>query len=214
MLPETLTSPSALRIRFAKRGALRYISHLDLLRTMQAGLLRARVPVWYTEGFNPHPKMVFALPLSLGAESECEFLDIKVTRPVDPDAACKTLDAAFAPGLDILEVYAPETKFTEIGWSRYVVTAPAPLDLSPLDKPGLVVTKRTKSGEKEVDIRPMIRDFAVVSGDAGAPFALTLTLRAHGNDFLNPALVADTLGAKDYGIVRTAVLREDGSEFR
>ena len=213
MLPETLT-PAPLRIRFAKRGALKFISHLDLLRTMQAGLLRARIPVWYTEGFNPHPKMVFALPLSLGAESECELLDIRVTRSVDPAAARDALRAAFAPGLDILEVYAPDTKFTAIGWSRYVVTTPAPIDTSPLEAPALVVTKKSKSGEKEVDIRPMIRDFAVENSADGAPFRLILTLRAHGNDFLNPALVADTLGAADYTVTRTAVLDEDGKDFR
>jgi radical SAM-linked protein len=67
------------RVKFKKVGNLQYISHLDLVRTMHKVIVRARLPLWYTEGFNPKPKMIFAAPLSIGTESVCEFVDIRLT---------------------------------------------------------------------------------------------------------------------------------------
>ena len=67
-----------IRLEFYKKGRMKYISHLDLIRTMTGALGRSEIPVYYSEGFNPHPKMVFALPLSVGCESICEYLDIKL----------------------------------------------------------------------------------------------------------------------------------------
>ena len=58
------------RVWFHKTGPIRYISHLDLMRTMTRAIRRSRIPLWYTEGFNPHPYMTFALPLSLGMQRE------------------------------------------------------------------------------------------------------------------------------------------------
>ena len=66
------------RIWFAKEGKVKYISHLDVMRCMSRAVRRARLPLWYTEGFNPHPQLVFALPLSVGMASECELLDFKL----------------------------------------------------------------------------------------------------------------------------------------
>lgn len=202
---------ATLRVKFSKTGMLRFISHLDLLRTMQSALVRARVPVWYTEGFNPHPKLVFALPLSLGAESVCELLDIKITRRVGIDQTFAALEKAFPPDLRPLEVYYAEEKFPAICWARYELTPEegASPDLSILDKPEIIVMKRTKSGEKETDIKPKIRDWSL--SDSGK---LTLTLRAAVNDFLSPELVARTLGVDSARILRTEVLHEDGTTFR
>ncbi|MBR6681766.1 MAG: TIGR03936 family radical SAM-associated protein, partial [Clostridia bacterium] len=69
-----------IRVKFEKTGKLQYISHLDLLRTMQTALRRAKVKMIYSEGFNPHMKITFALPLSIGTESLCEYMDIR-TQP-------------------------------------------------------------------------------------------------------------------------------------
>ena len=70
-----------LRVRFHKTGRAQYISHLDLGRTMRTAINRAEIPVKYSEGFNPHPKMSFALTLSVGTESVCEFMELKLTEP-------------------------------------------------------------------------------------------------------------------------------------
>ena len=66
------------RLRFSKTGRLKYISHLDINRAMSRALKRAGIPLWYTEGFNPHPYMSFSLPLSLGVESLCESVDLRI----------------------------------------------------------------------------------------------------------------------------------------
>ena len=76
LLPE----PRPIRVKFRKVGDLQYISHLDLQRTFSRVLVRAGLPLWYTQGFNPHIKMVFGLPLPVGCESECEFLDLRLAR--------------------------------------------------------------------------------------------------------------------------------------
>ena len=82
-----------IRFKFKKVGNLQYISHLDLVRTMNKIIVRANLPLWYTEGFNPKPKMVFAAPLSIGCESFCEFLDLRLTERIDPEVAKERLNA-------------------------------------------------------------------------------------------------------------------------
>ena len=82
-----------LRFKFIKRGSLQYISHLDLVRTMHKVIVRAKLPLWYTEGFNPKPKMIFAAPLSIGTESECEFMDLRMNEYIDPSEAMARINA-------------------------------------------------------------------------------------------------------------------------
>ena len=105
------------RIRFTKVGSLQFISHLDLNRTMKTVMIRAGVPIKYSEGFNPHPKMVFALPLSVGAESICELLDFKLDRPMSEEELTDRLNAALPPDMRVLETYAPSAKFTDIRYA-------------------------------------------------------------------------------------------------
>ena len=90
-----MVQQKTLRVRFEKTGKLQYISHLDLLRTMQSALRRAKVDMVYSEGFNPHMKINFALPLSIGIESVCEFMDIKT----EGRAACADVKDALAGNL-------------------------------------------------------------------------------------------------------------------
>ena len=80
-----MVQQKTLRVKFEKTGKLQYISHLDLLRTMQTALRRAKVNMIYTEGFNPHMRIAFALPLSIGIESVCEYMDIRTEESVDPN---------------------------------------------------------------------------------------------------------------------------------
>ena len=81
-----------IRFRFKKMGSLQYVSHLDLVRTMHKIVVRSRLPLKYTEGFNPKPKMVFAAPLSIGTESLCEFLDLRLSERVDESVALEALN--------------------------------------------------------------------------------------------------------------------------
>lgn len=93
-----------LRVRYAKRGRLRFTSHRDFQRAVERALRRAAVPVAYSAGFTPHPKISFAGASPTGAASEAEYLEIALTRRHDPEVLRRQLDAALPPGLDVLEI--------------------------------------------------------------------------------------------------------------
>lgn len=93
-----------LRIRYAKRGRLRFSSHRDFQRALERALRRANVPVAFSQGFSPHPRISYANSAATGAASEAEYVEIAVTRACDPDAVRRALDDALPPGLDVVEV--------------------------------------------------------------------------------------------------------------
>jgi radical SAM-linked protein len=93
-----------LRIRFARRGRLRFTSHRDFQRAFERALRRAAVPIAYSQGFSPHPRVSYAGAAPTGAASEAEYLEIAVTVRSDPVTVAGALDAALPPGLDVLDV--------------------------------------------------------------------------------------------------------------
>jgi radical SAM-linked protein len=93
-----------LRIRYAKRGRLRFTSHRDFARAFERALRRAAVPMGYSAGFSPHPKISYVGAAPTGVASEAEYLEIGLAEPRDPEAVRQALDAALPPGLDVLEV--------------------------------------------------------------------------------------------------------------
>ena len=116
-----LSQPQKVRVQFSKTGSLKFISHLDLNRTVKSAFLRSKLPIWYTQGFNPHPKTVFSVPLSVGTASLCEFMDFRITDEVSGKVICDTLNSVFPEGLRAIEAYEPKTKFCEIGWADYEI---------------------------------------------------------------------------------------------
>ena len=169
------STPLNLRVRFSKTGRLAYISHLDLVRTMNKIIVRAKLPLWYTEGFNPKPKMVFAVPLSIGTESNVEFMDVRLTEKQDPDALLSSLNANSTAELVFLDAYYPETKLTLMKWMSYEIKIKTGGNLSELAslcerllsaKP-VEIIKKSKSGEeKTVDASDLIKSVsAVADGD-------------------------------------------------
>ena len=111
-----------LRFKFRKGGNLQYVSHLDLVRTMHKVIVRAKLPLWYTEGFNPKPKMIFAAPLSIGTESMCEYMDLRMNEYIDPKEAMDRINANMTHEMQITEAYYPESKFTDLKWMSYCIT--------------------------------------------------------------------------------------------
>jgi radical SAM-linked protein len=93
-----------LRVRYAKRGPLRFTSHRDFARAFERAVRRAGLPVAYSQGFTPHPKISYASAAPTGTASEAEYLEIALHTEVDPDRARAALDAALSPGLDVLDV--------------------------------------------------------------------------------------------------------------
>ncbi len=193
--------PKIVRVRFRKVGNLQFISHLDLQRTLQRILVRADIPLWYTKGFNPHMKIVFATPLSIGTESICEMVDIRLKEDILPEELAKKLNEQVTDELRILDAYIPTTKFSDIIWSQYEIKMHAP-DLSnesvqvlkdSLSKEELSVTKKTKTGEKTINIIPLVRDFSAQFDQTKDELCIRALLRADGENYLNPELFISAL---------------------
>jgi radical SAM-linked protein len=103
--PEQQAPPvQRLRIRYAKRGRLRFTSHRDFSRAFERALVRARIPMAYSSGFNPHPRISYAGAAPTGAASEAEYLEIGLAQVVDPADIAAVLDEALPDGLDVVEV--------------------------------------------------------------------------------------------------------------
>ena len=147
------------RIIFTKTGKLKYISHLDLCRTFRSAFKRAGIPIWYSQGFNPHPKMVFATTVSVGSESLCELLDIKITRPMEESEFISRLQGALTDDIKILRAYKGERKFTELRYAEYEITLEDGVGedelAAALSKP-MIITRRTKSGERQDDVSKLV----------------------------------------------------------
>ena len=114
-----LEEPKYIRFKFRKVGNLQFISHLDLQKAMAKVLVRAKAPLWYSKGFNPHAKLIFALPLSVGAQSECEYLDVRVERAIPPFELMEHINAELTEELSFLDAYYAETKLEDIYWAEY-----------------------------------------------------------------------------------------------
>ncbi len=221
-----------LRIKFKKVGKLQYISHLDLVRTMHKIIVRAKLPIWYTEGFNPKPKMVFAAPLSIGTESYSEFMDIRLVDRVDPDEAVRILNDNLTDEMQVIEAYYPESKFTDMRWLSYTIiikTNGADESLAArcneiLSAEKIEVLKNTKSGEQTVDIKPLIRSASAVLD--GEYIRISALLSSDPSTFLNPEYVIKALreGAgilsdpdltkECYSITRESAYFDDMRAFR
>jgi len=156
-----------LRLRFSKVGRVKYISHLDLMRTIHRALLRAGVVLKYSEGFNPHPYISAALPLSVGYESICELMDVGISDEMSTDGLPAIITAELPEGLEILEAYTPLRKFNEIAWVEisgvfYYDTSIPPDAVRRLSERfsegSIVVSKKTKRGLSDVDIAAFIHD--------------------------------------------------------
>jgi radical SAM-linked protein len=156
-----------IRIRYAKRGRLRFTSHRDFARAFERALRRAEVPMAYSAGFTPHPKISYVGASPTGAASEAEYLEIGLARAVDPEQLRRELDEALPPGLDIVEavVAGPGSLADRMAAAAWRIELPgvtvaeaqaAVEAFLAADEVG--VERMTKSGRKTVDTRrPTLR---------------------------------------------------------
>lgn len=224
-----LDEPKVVRIKFCKTGNLQFISHLDLQRTFHRILVRAGIPMWYTKGFNPHAKLVFGAPLSVGCESICEMADLRIERKITFEEIKNQLNAQLTDEMYVLDVYKPESKFADIAYADYTITISTSKaneslkdSISSLFSFPVIMIKRTKSGEKEVDITKFIKklDINVSEGK----IVINTILSTGSTENLNPEYLInamrDSLGILDksdlsesYTIMRNRFLLEDMSLF-
>lgn len=188
-----------LRAVFEKTGRAKYISHLDLNRCMLRVFRRSKLPVWYTEGFNPHPYYSFALALSLGFESSCEIMDFNITDDNMPLYEIKDrLNEVMPEGMRIVSVAEQVKKITAITKAEYrfsLVSDDAESLYSAVQKlmnqSEILIDKKTKKGIKTVDIKP---DMEIISCElTGGSVDMVMRLPAGTQTNYNPALFIESL---------------------
>lgn len=215
-----------IRVLFEKKGRAKYIGHLDVSRLMQRALKRAGLPIWYTEGYNPHMYVAFALPLPLGYESECEFMDTRLTEEMPLDAVKGALNAVLPEGIRVTQIAESVYKPSDIQWAEYALSL-YPEEGSPqslledwrrfLATPSIQVVKKTKKGPKAMDIRPDIHPLAEQAGSEC--LQVRLQLPAGLNKNISPNLVLDSFFASIKGeppfvrVTRTRLLCDGEKEF-
>ena len=220
-----------IRVKFSKKGNLMYISHLDLAKTMQRIMVRADIDIWYSEGFNPQPKIVFAVPLPVGVESDCELLDIRINSPMELGELTNRISKNFPDEMKVIDVYVPEAKFKNIAYIDYTICINSPKiipktasDIENLFKTECNVTKITKSGnEKAVNLCEFIKSIKVEykNGDV----TINTILCADSEKYLNPELLIEAIKKnldiltsnttnEYYSILRNKMLNADLTEFK
>ena len=188
-----------LRLRFEKTGRAVWISHLDLMHTMQRAFSRAGYALKYSEGFNPHPQISIALPLSVGAASFCEIMDFRLKTDADLRELPARLTAVMPEGIRVTDCYeqvskAALLKYLEIeGCFEYDTRDPVEMAKALTDffaQESIVITKKTKRGMGESDIRSAIREISFTEGEREVRLHAVISAQ---EPTLNPALLPDAL---------------------
>lgn len=192
------------RIWFEKDGPARFISHLDLVRCMTRGVHRSRIPIWYTEGFNPHPFLTFPLPLSLGVRGRREAMDVKLLEDMPEQEIIHRMNPCLPEGIRLLSVTEPVMKPARICYALYELKLNADgYALSQVEEtvkqvfslPEIMVPKKTKSGIKEVDVKENLCRYEFLPREDCA--CLRVTLPAGSANNINCQLLLDAV--KQYG---------------
>ena len=200
-----------LYLRFAKRGYIRYTSHLDLLRLFKRAFKRTGVPLAYSQGYNPHPKMSFAQPLSLGYTAEQEFLEFYTYEDMPAEEILARMAPAMPEGLELSECrildMAPKSMAAVVTGAEYSAALPASAGVTQdalsaligdyLAQPEIVAMKKMKKTKRlePVDIKPMIRSMRAIPGVWAPEIAMELDSGSASN--LSPELVLQTFLEKE-----------------
>lgn len=204
------------RIFFAKTGRAIYISHLDLYRVFQRAVKRCKLPVWETQGFNPHIYITFALPLALGTEGICESLDTKLTEDISFEEICERLNSALPRDIRVLSASEPVYKNTDIEKSEYEIRISTDWDklCGFFSQEKIMTEKKTKKGISEIDLKPMIEIVEMKDG------FIRMRLPSGTQTNINANLVFEAFEKQfdmeidTLNIKRTAVYCQNGEIFR
>ncbi len=202
MIPERR---QRLRTTFAKGEEIKYISHLDLMRLWERALRRAGVPLAYSKGFNPRPRISLAAPLPLGFTGRAELMDVLLTRPTSPLDFARRVRAALPPGLDIVsaeEVYIKLPALqTQVRWSEYRAAVASDEGLEEMEgrverilaAETLPHLKKRKGRRQEYNLRPLIEALWIEGGGEGL-YILGMRLRTEAQATGRPDEVLKALG--------------------
>lgn len=218
-----------IRIKFAKRGNMKFIGHLDIMRYFQKAIRRAGIDIAYSEGFSPHQKMSFAAPLGVGLTSEGEYMDIEVHSAVSGLEMTRALNAVMVEGMEVLSCRAlPEgagNAMSLVAAADYSVcfregcepeqpTAFLEDFLAFTGQPEIMVTKKTKKGERTLDLKPLIYAASLEGKN------ILLTLSTGSADNIKPELLLEAfcqscgqqLPEFAFQVTRLEVYADAGSE--
>jgi radical SAM-linked protein len=201
-------------------------------------VVRAGIKIAHSEGFNPHPKIVFASALSLGVESFCEFADIKIideniaNMPVSESEICKKLKSVFPSGINILEVYETENafkNFKNIDKTRFYIYVKPPAESGESDFTNFI-DELDKFFESDVfverkpgviiNVKDYISEMTISSGKVEGYIFIDVVLKTSQETFLNPENIVKAVNAKykdkieDYFIQKTAVYEDDNGYYK
>ena len=199
--PEQQAPPvQRLRIRYAKRGRLRFTSHRDFSRAFERAVFRARIPMAYSSGFNPHPRISYAGAAPTGSASEAEYLEIALAEIQDPAAVQRLLEEALPDGLDVVEVVesAGGALADLLEASHWLIDVDAAPDAAAaavgtfLAADSVTVERMTKKGLREFDCRAAVVSLTAAPRPGGS--RLDLVLR-HGVPSVRPDDVLTGLGS-------------------
>jgi radical SAM-linked protein len=190
-----------IRITFAKQGALRYTGHLDLHKLWERTARRAELPLAYSQGFHPQPKMNIAAALPLGFSSRCEVMDMRLQDEIPLEGLCEKLQNTLPTGIRVLNVERVDDREpalqTQVDSAEYEVTLKEPFDRSELERRVASVLEavslpRERRG-KSYDLRPLIEGLFLSSTPSPLP-VISMRLKAQEGATGRPEEVLDALG--------------------
>lgn len=212
-----------MRVKFSRGKEIKFISHLDLMRLWQRALRRAGMPLAYSEGFNPHPRISLAAPLALGITSEAELMDVVLSRPVSPHFFIDAVNQQLPPGIQILQAQpvAPtlpslqsQVRFAEyrveLAFEKGQTELQSAID-SLLSLEHLPWQHQRDTGPRHYDLRALIEDLWLI-GCHEAACTLGMRLRCDSRGSGRPEQVASALGFSGYprAIHRTRLVLQAG----
>jgi len=195
---------NTIRLKFKKTGLSIYYSQLDLQRVMARALKKSGLPVWYSQGFNPHIYMTFTLPLSLGHESECESVDFRLNEEMSEADILKAMEGTLPQGIELVSAKEPDYDARSIMFARYDITlygeqkkiADALDSYEKLDQ--AIVTKVTKKGQKDINLKELIGKIEITDKkDEEVTFTAIYPAGTPLN--INPQLLLDFI-KENYGV--------------
>ncbi len=216
-----------LRLKFMRRGSLIYIGHLDLMRTMEHALRRAELPLLHSQGYNPRPMLVFALPLGVGIATEADYVDVSLSEETDPDYVITALNAKLPEDLKILDGWmVPESSgsiMALVAAASYRLRAKgiAPAVKALMNREQVMAEKKSKGQLRTVDIRPLILE--VRESDPADPDEITVLVLAGSHENLRPDLLLSSLSVYESypekdglncEVVRTGLFAGDYPDIR
>lgn len=209
-----------IRLTFGKRGPARYISHLDLARALERALNRSRLPVAYTQGYNPRPRLQFASALPLGFTSDCELADVWLEERVAPQKVREALAPTMPPGLPLFDVH--EAPLDAPAMQASIVEAVYEVDAGELVDTETLAARvqallaadellRERRG-KTYDLRPLVLGLDVRDSDDGPRLTMRLSQLPGKTGRPDELLLALELDPLDVRVQRSEIVLQEGEE--